>query len=432
MADTGLHPRLGRLLVEAECIGLAAVGADLVALLGERDILRSRQGGRDASWISGSDLMDRLELLSAMRRCSHEPSLQEVDRGAFAAIERSAQHLRRQLRAGRSEQLPALSQVGRLCAVAWPDRIALRRADGETYLLASGTGARLAPGSAVRNAPLLVALDVEGGRGADAVIRMATSLEMEDLRQLFPAEICVRRSVAWDQRAGRVVARSDELYGALLLNSRMVRPEPAEAVTALLSGVRMAGGSEALPWRDSTHRFLARVRFLARYCQEDGWPDLSFASLDAHLDQWLAPVAENVTTLDGLAKVDLEQAVRRLLSPHQLQRLRQGAPESLPVPSGRTVPLTYAGDEPPVLAVKLQEMFGLARTPVVAFGRVPVTIHLLSPAGRPLQVTSDLASFWDNVYPAVKKEMKGRYPRHPWPDDPWQAPATRGTKKSGS
>jgi ATP-dependent helicase HrpB len=274
-----------------------------------------------------------------------------------------------------------------------------------------------------------VALDVEAGKGADAVIRMATSLDMDDLRKLFPSRISRRRTVEWDQRAGRVVARSDELLGALVLASRTVKPEPHESVAALLAGVRSVGGAAALPWSDGARRLLARICFLEAACPEEGLPDVSFPALDASLEQWLAPAVEGVMSLEQLAKVDLEQAVRCLLSRQQLHRLQQGAPEWIQVPSGHKVPLQYSGDGQPVLAVKLQEMFGCGCTPEVAFGRVPVTIHLLSPAGRPLQVTRDLASFWDRVYPEVKKEMRGRYPRHPWPDDPWQAPATRGTKK---
>jgi ATP-dependent helicase HrpB len=373
--------------------------------------------------------MDRLELLASLRRNPHGEGSQVVNRGAFAAVERAAKYLRRQLHVERSTTLPTVSSTGRLCAVAWPDRIALRRADSDTYLLASGTGARLAPSTAVRTSPLLVALDVEAGKGADAGIRMATSLDSDDLRRIFPQRISRKRTIQWDQQAGRVTGRSEELFGSLVLSSRQVKPEPAESAAALLTGVRMSGGAATLPWSDGARHFLARVRFLAAFCPDGGWPDVSFPALDANLEQWLAPAAEGVMTIDALAKAELEQAVRRLLSRHQLHQLQQGAPESLPVPSGRRVTLQYTDDGPPVLAVKLQEMFGCAQTPQVAFGRVPVVVHLLSPAGRPLQVTSDLAGFWDRVYPEVKKEMKGRYPRHPWPDDPWQAPPTRGTSK---
>jgi ATP-dependent helicase HrpB len=275
----------------------------------------------------------------------------------------------------------------------------------------------------------LVAIELETGKGPEALINLATAITLAEVRRLFADSITRVRLVYWDREAGRVSARLEERLGAIVLSSAPLRPEPSEARDALLGAIRAGEAGDDLPWSPTARQLLARLRFLQRSDPEGRWPDFSPAGLLESLHIWLAPRLTGASSLADVRRLDLGDALRNLLDRDQLRRLNQGAPETIQVPSGHRVTLEYPGEGPPVLAVKLQEMFGCADTPRVAFGRVPVLLHLLSPARRPIQVTQDLRSFWDRVYPEVKKEMKGRYPRHPWPDDPWSAPATRSTTK---
>jgi ATP-dependent helicase HrpB len=207
--------------------------------------------------------------------------------------------------------------------------------------------------------------------------------------------------------------------------------KPEDALPALLAAVR-AKGIDALPWSDNARRLRARMQALRGWMPELGLPDISDSALLDSLDDWLAPYLEGKRRLDALSAEELSQALGSLFDYEQRRQLDAHVPESLTVPSGMTRRLEYVEGEPPVLAVKLQELFGLADTPRVANGRIPVTLYLLSPAGRPIQVTQDLKGFWERTYPEVKKELKGRYPRHPWPDDPWTAAPTHRAKPRGT
>jgi ATP-dependent helicase HrpB len=319
--------------------------------------------------------------------------------------------------------------VGRLLAVAFPDRIGREREPGSgRYLLSSGFGGRLSPYSAVRGGEWLVAVEVAGKPGGEGEIRLVSALKRDDVEAIFGADLDWRREVEWDERAGRVVAREVRRLGALLLQERPAAATAEDVVPALLAAVRRQGLA-VLDWTPAARQLRARVGLLARTWPEGSWPDLSDMALLAGLDDWLAHWLTGVTSLAGLRRVDLTAALEQLLGRELKRELARLAPERLEVPSGSSIRLDYEAEGGPVLAVKLQELFGLADTPLVAGGREPVLIHLLSPAGRPLAVTRDLRSFWNQVYPEVKKEMKGRYPKHPWPDDPWNAEATRRTKK---
>jgi ATP-dependent helicase HrpB len=344
-------------------------------------------------------------------------------------VERVAGELRRRFRLGAEAFLPSLEDIGALCAVAWPDRIAVRRADGDTYLLPNGLGARLGRRTALGDEPALVAIELETGKGPEALINLATSMSLAQVRSAFADSLARVRLVYWDREGGRVSARLEERLGAIVLSSTPLRPEPAEVRDALLAAIRAGEAGDDLPWSPAARQLLSRLRFLQRADTEGHWPDFSPAGLLESLHVWLAPRLTGVSSLADLRRLDLGEALRTLLGRDHHRRLQQGAPEAIQVPSGHRVALDYPEEGPPVLAVKLQEMFGCAETPRVAFGRVPVLLQLLSPARRPLQVTQDLRSFWDQIYPEVKKEMRGRYPRHPWPDDPWSAPATRSTTK---
>jgi ATP-dependent helicase HrpB len=297
-------------------------------------------------------------------------------------------------------------------------------------LLANGRGGRLSRRSAVRDHPFIVAVAMEGGERGDGQIHQASALTLEDLRREFGKEFERHRLVAWDKREGRVVAVEEERLGELVVAVRQAVPNIEEVRIALLDGIR-AKGVEALNWTPQAVQFRIRVEFLAHLFPLEGWPDFSDEALLGGLETWLAPFLGKINSLTEVGRVDLLQPLKAMLPREQARRLEEGAPTHLSVPSGSRISVQYTADSAPVLAVKLQELFGLAETPTVAWGRSPVLLHLLSPAGRPIQITGDLRNFWNTVYPEVKKELKGRYPRHPWPDDPWSALPTRRAKSKG-
>jgi ATP-dependent helicase HrpB len=413
MAALPAHPRLARLLLAARDSGCPALGADLAALLSERDLF---SGSDVPCHAADSGLLDRLELL----RCP----------GA-EGVKRAARQFRRLLGVEDSHSAPADGEsVGRLLALAFPDRIGREREPGSgRYRLSGGQGARFSPRSSVKGGEWLVAVELEGKPGAEGDIRLASRLSREVIEELFGAALDWRREVEWNERSGRVVAREVRRLGAVIVQERPVKALPEDVIPALLALLRREGLGR-LDWSSpELGQWRARVLLLERLRPQDGWPDLADAALLATLEDWLAPHLSGVTTLTGLRRVDLFAALRSLLSWERGRELDRLAPERLEVPSGSRIRVDYLSGERPVLACKLQELFGLAETPRLVDGMLPVLIHLLSPAGRPLAVTDDLRSFWDWVYPEVKKEMRGRYPKHPWPDDPWNAVATRLVKR---
>jgi ATP-dependent helicase HrpB len=252
-------------------------------------------------------------------------------------------------------------------------------------------------------------------------------VEAEWLAELPGEPVRTETVRSWDAASERVVARERVVYDDLVLEEKEV-PAPLDEETArLLLEAARSDLTRALALDDEAERLRARVTFL-----RGAMPELAVPSLDdTALLELLPGLAAGRRRLSELRAVPLGPVLRDLLGPRAVRHLDEHAPESLPVPTGRRLPLRYEPGGPPVLAVKLQELFGLAASPRVAAGRVPVLLHLLSPAGRPVQVTSDLASFWSTTYPAVRKELRGRYPKHPWPEDPWTAPPRRGTTRSG-
>jgi ATP-dependent helicase HrpB len=429
MAALPLHPRLAHMLLSARERGEGALAADIAALLGERDILRVNDGTA-ARHASPSDILDRLEALIQWRKKGWGGEARgEVDPYLCRIVDRSARELREVLSIKGAEKEPSPGDVGILLAMAFPERIARQRESGsDRYLLANGRGGRLSKRSAVRDQPFLVAVAMEGGERGDGQIHQASALTLEALRREFGGGFEHRRSVGWDKGEGRVVARLEERLGEVVISSRQVVPDADERSAALLEGLRSAGIA-ALKWTPQALQFRARVQFMAHLFPEEGWPDFSDKGLLGGVDRWLAPFLGRAGSLADLGAVDIVNPLRSMLTWEQTRRLDEGAPTHLTVPSGSRIALSYSGDGPPVLAVKLQELFGLGETPTVAWGRSPLLLHLLSPAGRPIQVTCDLRNFWDKIYPEVKKELKGRYPKHPWPDDPWSAVPTRHVKR---
>jgi ATP-dependent helicase HrpB len=319
--------------------------------------------------------------------------------------------------------------LGRLLLDAYPDRLArLREPGGDRYLLASGRGARLSPASCVRGRELIVAVEVDAGDRGEAVVHAASAVDVATVREECADRTVAERVVSWDERERRVIGVERERLGAVALVELAFAPGDGEALPVILEVVR-ARGAAVLQFSVEARQLQARVRLLAALFPGEGWPDLGDGALFAVPENWLAPFLGGVRSERDLGRLDVLAALRALIPPRLLQRLEMFAPTHLDVPSGRRVALDYLPPEGPVLAVKLQELFGLGATPTVAGGRVPVLLHLLSPAGRPVQVTRDLRGFWDGAYQQVRSELRGRYPKHPWPEDPWNAPPTARTKR---
>jgi ATP-dependent helicase HrpB len=417
MAGLPLHPRLAQMLLGAADAGAAALGADIAALLSERDILRPADGlGRSC------DVEARLSALQAWReKRSHA--------GLDATAARRVNQVARQLLSllGVSGQAPHAALgggVGALLALAYPDRVARRRpASQQRYLLANGRGARLPDEDALGGSEYLAIASLDAGQREGKVF-LAARLEEGEIEHLFAASITTAEAVVWDAGRQAVEACRERRLGALLLHKQAL-PNPAaeRLLGALLDGIAQLGIA-CLSWDEKARAVQARLLCLRQWDQAGGWPDVSDASLQASLDDWLAPWLTGIGSLKQLQRLDLAAILQQRLDWPRQQALQRLAPPSLSVPSGARHRLAYHPGDSPVLAVRLQEMFGQRDTPTVCDGKVPVTLHLLSPARRPLQVTQDLASFWDRTYAEVRKEMKGRYPKHYWPEDPRQARPT--------
>jgi ATP-dependent helicase HrpB len=322
--------------------------------------------------------------------------------------------------------------AGRLAALAYPERLGRRREGSRgqrevAFLCADGGEARLPETDALAQAEWLAIAHWDPG--PPRRIRLAARVSEAEVLRDHGGRIAAVEDVHWDAPTGVVVAERQRRLGAIVIERKPLREGAGDAVrSAMLEGLHSLG-LEVLPWHEDARQWQARVLSLRNWRPDEQWPDVSDAALAATLADWLGPHLDGITRRDHLARLELRTILEARLPYPQQQKLAQLAPTHIPVPSGSRVALEYAADgAPPVLAVKLQELFGLTRTPTVNDGRTPVALHLLSPARRPIQVTRDLASFWARTYPEVKKELKGRYPRHPWPDDPLTAPATARAK----
>ena len=426
MARLPLHPRLGRMLLRAADLGHLHLGADLAALLSERDFIRRSE--RDQQ--KGADISERLSVLERYRRKKEAP--QGTDPFALRSVKRVAEQLRELAApaAGRAAGKEESNVVSSLLLHAYPDRIAQRRAEGGgRYLLSQGRGVCLPQGSILGTNPFLIAVHLDSGEKAEGTIHMAEPVAEETIRKEMASHIKTIRQVEWDRQEGRILSFLKEKLGALTLSAIPFSAPDEEVVPILCQAIR--SGAASLTFTEDVRQLQGRVALLRRTLPTDAWPDMTGVALLASPEAWLAPWLSGIRTKEQLAGLKLVPALKAMLSRQQGYRLDKEAPAAMAVPSGRTVALNYATGELPVLAVKLQELFGLAVTPTLAGGRVAVLIHLLSPAGRPVQITRDLEGFWENGYPQVKKELQGRYPKHPWPDDPWNAvPTHRISRKS--
>jgi ATP-dependent helicase HrpB len=418
LAELAMHPRLAHMIMKAMPLGHGAVACELAALLTERDLLYGPPGWRN------TDVRLRVEALHG--RIDHASGA-GVNRAIRRHIEQVASQWKRRLKIG-TRHTGSTDAVGLLLAFAYPDRVAQRQPGPDRrYLLANGRGAAFHHEDALAREAYLAVSEVDDS-GQWPRILLAAPLVVEDWLKHEPQLMQITDRVSWDDRTGTVVARRQCRLGELVLEDRpLPDPDPALVSTALLSGIRKAGLS-CLPWTKDLRQWRARALFARRIESLPAWPDLSDEALLVSLDTWLGPFVQGLRRVDQLRPTDLAAALDARLTWAQRKDLDRLAPTHLTVPSGSHIRLDYEAGPQPVLSVKLQEMFGCRETPRVGDGRIPVMIHLLSPAGRPVQVTQDLASFWASTYQDVKKQLRGRYPKHPWPDDPLTAAATKRTK----
>ncbi len=420
MAVLPVHPRLAHLLLAGAAAGNAALACDLAALLSERDILKERD--------RSADLDDRLHALNAFRQ-QGAGAVRALggDPGGCRRVEQVSRQLRQLL--PRASTKASSMDPGALVAAAYPNRIAQRRpGQPHHYKLASGRAARLANHDHLAHHEYLAVASLDAGR-TDGRIFLAAALDLAGLEEAMGARIETHENVTWDDASASVTALRQRRLGALVLDSvPLAKPAPERVLAAMLEGVRRMG-LDALPWSEAARDLQARIESLHRWQPTTGWPEVADQHLAATLAEWLAPYLTTIRTRDQLGRLDLHAILLGLLPWEQQRELERQAPTHLTVPSGSRIRLSYSPDgRPPVLAVRLQELFGLAETPTVAAGKIAVVLHLLSPARRPIQITQDLRGFWNTSYHEVKKELKGRYPKHHWPDDPWQAPPTARVK----
>ncbi|WP_241191160.1 MULTISPECIES: ATP-dependent helicase HrpB [Deinococcus] len=413
LLDLPTHPRLAHLLSQGASLGLGPLAADLAAVLEERDPLPRS---------AGSDVARRVWALRQHRSGGRG----EGDRAILERIERLSRQWRSLLRVRPDDTSPDPEQVGQLLHLAYPERAAqLRPGTLDRYLLAGGQGARLPEGDDLAGQPYVVAAHLDAGSGEGRIYLAAPLSEAVLSAQAVTSDV-----VEWDSRTGTLTAARERRFGRLLLGTQPLQQVPeALRVSAVRSAV-LREGLGSLSWTNEARQWQARVLSLRAWRAGEEWPDVSDAALLERLDDWLTPHLGTVRRREDLGKIQLLSALHPLLPwplPRQLDEL---APTQLSVPSGHSIKLEYRPDgDAPILAVKLQELFGLADTPTVNAGRAPVLLHLLSPARRPVQITQDLRSFWQSGYFEVRKDLRGQYPKHPWPDDPWTAQATRATKK---
>ena len=429
MAGLGVHPRLAHLLLAAEDLGLGAAACDLAALLDRRDPFKGRGEAPDA------DLRLRLQALRDLRegRNPREGKSYHVSRGALHGVRKAADHFRRKLGVPRREKMrhDDVEAAGLLVALAYPDRLAQKR-EGQAgrFRLRSGPAVSFARPQLLSDIDFLAVAHL-GGRGTEGTIFLAAPVTQAEIEEHFRAQIQEKEVVRWDGGAGRVRARRQRTLDALVLKDGPLRnPAPSALAEALLEGVREEG-LRVLPWSKGARRLQERLVFLHHHLggadgSEDGpdWPDATDAALRQTLDEWLLPHLYGKRRLGDLEQLNLTELLKGLLDYEQRRALDRLAPTHYEVPSGSRRPIDYSDPEAPVLAARIQELFGLTETPRVAGGRVPLTLHLLSPAQRPAQITQDLESFWRDTYFEVKKDLQGRYPKHYWPDDPFTATPT--------
>jgi len=433
MARLPVHPRLARMLLAAGDHGVLPLAARLAALLSERDLLRGRHiAERDA------EVRTRLDLLSEQ---ASSPAVQRVLRSAhqleqLVRAEPEAAHRGGEAKAARAAVKSAgemLDEPGALLALAFPDRLGQRRDGADArFRLANGRGAVLRSPGVLAREPFIVAVELDD-REREALIDIAAPVSVAAIEALLADRITTEELFGWDEDSGTLVAKRVRRLQALTLEERTLPvPDESRAMQAMLE-LLLRWGLDALPWSEASRVLQARMEFVRGLDRADlgPWPASDDASLLATLPVWLGPWLAGVRSRAALARIALHEALLARLSHAQQSSLAALAPRTLLAPSGRHWPIEYRGERAPSLAVPLQEMFGMAENPRIGAGKVPVTLELLSPARRPVQITRDLGGFWRGSYAEVRRQMRGRYPKHDWPEDPLTArPARRGVPRA--
>lgn len=440
MAALGLHPRLAHMLYQARRLGLLHEACLLAAMLEERDLFQGTSMGRDV------DLRSRLELLMQLGESTKNSegdqllNKSEIFQTRYSELQRletiSRQWERRISELADGEEVDLESRTGKsgvprieerelycglLISFAYPDRIARRRPDGR-YVLANGRGAAF-PFNQILGEEAYLAIAEVDDMGPEGRILLAAPLREQDLTAYHSDRIQQLRTVQWDQNSGGIRVRVRTVLGAIVLKD-IPDPSPSqEDITKAVLGAVEEHGVAILSWDKKARELQSRIQFLRKL--KGHWPDVSDENLSASPEEWLAPYVTHVRKRADLESLNLASILESMLDWHLLQELNCEAPAHLIVPSGSKIKIHYDGAGAPYAAVRLQELFGMLDTPMLGYHQIPLTFHLLSPAARPVQVTSDLRSFWEHTYFEVKKDLKGRYPKHYWPDNPMQAIATR-------
>jgi ATP-dependent helicase HrpB len=417
MASLSVHPRLAHMLLRARALARVPLAAILAALLSERDLVRGVAGARD------TDIRSRIDIIIGGDRAG------AAQQGALQRSRRAAREVARQLGADVNKPVDP-SHAGLLLAFAYPDRIGRRRPGSEArYTLANGRGAFFAQPDSVSRQEFIVAVDLDD-RDRDARVLIAAPLARADLIEHFAARLVSTETIEWSAREEAVIARRVIRLDALILEEQPLDSvAPAAMLAAMLAGVRDLGLA-VLPWDREARDLQARMQFVRGLAGEDtrDWPQVDDAALTASIQTWLAPWLEGMTRREHLARVPLAEVLSALLSWDARRKLDELAPSHLTAPTGSQLRIDYLDEGGPSVAVRLQEVFGLKETPRIGGGAVRVTFKLLSPAQRPVQVTRDLAGFWQGSYTDVRKDLRGRYPKHFWPENPLDAAPTRGVR----
>jgi ATP-dependent helicase HrpB len=409
-----LPPRLARMVVNAASEGAERRAADIAAILSERGL-----GGNDV------DLGHRLDLFRRDNSRRGEDARRMAKRWAENAARDAASTRKAASLARAEDELSA----GAILSLAYPNRIARNRGGNGAFLLANGRGANVDPAFALAREPFLAVAEMAGS-AAQSRILLAAPITLDEIEQRFSDRIERRKDISFDAASASLRGRYSERLGAIPLIERPLRIETtADTADILAQGIAQLG-IDKLPWTKALRQWRDRVMFL-RQAEGGEWPDLSESALAESVKDWLSPMLLSKTALADISSDELETAVGALLPWNLKRRLDVEAPTHFSALSGSSVPIDYGGEEGPRLAIRVQELYGLDRHPSIAGGKVPLLVELLSPAQRPVQVTRDLPGFWRGSYAAVKSEMRGRYPRHSWPDDPLHAAATRRAKPRG-
>ncbi len=408
------HPRIAQLLLEGKKINAAALAADVAAVLEERDPLPKTEG---------TSLALRVDVLRRWR----DKNRVQADTQALQRIARLATSWRKHLGCNEDNTLFADELAGHLVAAAYPERIA-KKQDSGRYKLANGRQAKMADMDPLSDRAWLAIAQLDAGT-SEGKIFLAAPLSADDIISTATE----KETIAWDYQKGELLARKEKRIGEIVAATAPLKTIPEALYKQLITEVVQREGLRLFDISDDTQQWLLRITSLRAWRSNENWPDVSEVQLLATAAEWLVPFLKNIRRRDDFRKTKLQELLPGLLDWNQQQQLDKLAPATIGVPSGSAIRLQYQPDaSAPILAVRLQELFGLTQTPTVNEGRQQVMLHLLSPAMRPMQVTQDLHSFWQNTYPEIRKELRIRYPKHSWPEDPWTAQAIRGVKKRGT